>query len=230
MNILITAATALEIQPVTEFLEKQHYQVQKKEFNILITGVGGMATTYCLTKSLLQKRADCIIQAGIAGSFNPEISIGSVVMVHEELMGDLGVEENNEFKDVFDLGLMNENDLPFSRKILSNPFTEENKKYGLRSVRSVSMNEITTRKERIELLQNKFGSDIESMEGAAFHYVCLQEKIPFLQLRAISNYVGERNKGNWNLKEAIKNLNDVLITIIKNIVFIQILKSKSENP
>ncbi len=52
------------------------------------------------------------------------------------------------------------------------------------------------------------------MEGAAFHYVCLQEKIPFLQLRAISNYVGERNKANWNLNEAIRNLNKKLIEIV----------------
>ena len=52
------------------------------------------------------------------------------------------------------------------------------------------------------------------MEGAAFHYVCLQQKIPFIQLRAISNYVGERNKTKWKMKEAIINLNEKLIFLL----------------
>jgi futalosine hydrolase len=34
------------------------------------------------------------------------------------------------------------------------------------------------------------------MEGAALHFVCLQEDISFIQLRAISNFVGERDSGN----------------------------------
>ncbi len=213
MNIQISAATSFEIQPVIKFLQAQNFRVQNNQFEILITGIGGMASAYNLTKSFLDKRPDYSIQAGIAGSFRPEIYIGLVVGVQEELMGDLGAEEDHEFKDVFDLGLMKDNDLPFNRKVLKNPFTKD-EKYGLRLVRSIGINEITTRKERIELLRNKFSPDIESMEGAAFHYVCLQEKIPFLQLRAISNYVGERNKANWNLNEAIRNLNKKLIEIV----------------
>jgi futalosine hydrolase len=52
------------------------------------------------------------------------------------------------------------------------------------------------------------------MEGAALHYVALCEKIPFLQLRAVSNYVGERDKNKWALREAIANLNMELQRIL----------------
>ena len=52
------------------------------------------------------------------------------------------------------------------------------------------------------------------MEGAALHYVCLSEKIPFLQLRSVSNYVGERDKSKWALREAIMNLNIELQRLI----------------
>lgn len=176
-----------------------------------------MATTYHLTKTFLHKRPDYCIQAGIAGSFHSGIPIGSVVVVYEELMGDMGAEENNEFKDVFDLGLMSDNDLPFNQKILKNSYIEGLTKYGIPSVRSIGINEITTKRERIELLRKKFNPDIESMEGAAFHYVCIQEEIPFLQIRAISNFVGERDKANWNLKEAIRNLNNKLIEIVSSL-------------
>jgi futalosine hydrolase len=55
------------------------------------------------------------------------------------------------------------------------------------------------------------------MEGAAFHYTCLQANIPFLQLRAVSNEIGERNKRNWSMQEAIENLNQKLLEIIEQI-------------
>jgi futalosine hydrolase len=55
------------------------------------------------------------------------------------------------------------------------------------------------------------------MEGAAFHYLCLHEQVPFIQIRAISNMVGERNKLNWKMKEAVYNLNDKLIAIVKSL-------------
>jgi futalosine hydrolase len=43
------------------------------------------------------------------------------------------------------------------------------------------------------------------------------EKIPFLQLRGISNYVGERNKANWKIRESIDALNQQLIKMINQI-------------
>ena len=55
------------------------------------------------------------------------------------------------------------------------------------------------------------------MEGAAFFYVCLCENIPFLQIRAISNYVEQRNEKNWNIPLAIKNLCLTLIDFFSNV-------------
>jgi len=41
--------------------------------------------------------------------------------------------------------------------------------------------------------------------------------IPFLQLRATSNYVGERNKTKWLLKESIEILNESLVQLINKL-------------
>jgi len=56
----------------------------------------------------------------------------------------------------------------------------------------------------------------ESMEGAVLHYVCLMETVPFVQIRSISNYIGERNKKKWDMMDSIANLNDTLIKTINN--------------
>jgi len=52
----------------------------------------------------------------------------------------------------------------------------------------------------------KFHPDIETMEGAAFFYVCAMERVPCLQLRAISNRVERRNRGAWKIDLALANL------------------------
>jgi futalosine hydrolase len=55
------------------------------------------------------------------------------------------------------------------------------------------------------------------MEGAALHYTCLMEKVPFIQLRSISNYIAERNKTKWDMKKSISNLNKALINFVEAI-------------
>ena len=70
MYLLLTAATAAEIQPVIDYLaKKSNSYLQPHKVDILITGVGAVATTYSLTKQSIIKRPDLIIQAGIAGCF-----------------------------------------------------------------------------------------------------------------------------------------------------------------
>ena len=74
--------------------------------------------------------------------------------------------------------------------------------------------EITTDRKKVRFYQEQFNPVIESMEGAALHYIGLQEKIPFLQLRSVSNYIAERNKKNWNMKEAVQSLNSELLKLL----------------
>ena len=68
----------------------------------------------------------------------------------------------------------------------------------------------------IKFYREVFDPVTESMEGAALHYVCLMEKVPFVQIRSISNYIGERNKQKWDMMNSIVNLNETLIKIINS--------------
>ena len=53
------------------------------------------------------------------------------------------------------------------------------------------------------------------MEGAALFYVCLHEQIPFLEIRAISNYVELRDPTKWDIPLAIENLTDELFRFLR---------------
>jgi futalosine hydrolase len=212
MNCLLAAATAKEISP---FLNHYRNSDNKQDIDILITGIGLTAATYSFVKQFSLKKPALVIQAGIAGCFDKNISLGSVVITRQDTIADQIVTENKQLKTMFDLGLVKPNQAPYSKGWLVNPHRELIKKTKLKIVNAVSVNRVTTTTQMTGLYQKKFQPSIESMEGAALHYTCLLEKIPFLQIRSISNYIGERNKKKWNMKEAVSNLNYELTRILE---------------
>jgi len=182
------------------------------------TGVGMLVSAVTLTQLVLQEKPDFVIQAGIAGCFDTADPLGQVAAVREEILGDTGVEEGGAWKDVFDLNLENPDGAPFANKRLANNQFERLNLLQLPAVTGITVNEITTKPERIGLLRQKYNPYIESMEGAALHYVCGKLQLPYLQIRAVSNYIGERDKAKWKMKDAIVNLNAVLLNYIGKLV------------
>ena len=209
MNILLVAATVLEITPFLEQLRSEKDGAGKTDIDVLITGIGLTATTYSLTKQLSIKRPDLIIQAGVGGCFDSTVALGCVLAIKQEAIADQSVIELDKLKNMFDLKLLPENQFPFTKGWLVNK-SDILKKIKLKKVTGVSVNEITTSRQKVKFYTERFEPVVESMEGAALHYVCLTEKIPFVQIRSVSNYIAERNKKNWNMKESIGNLNKEL--------------------
>jgi futalosine hydrolase len=214
MNILIVAATVFEIAPLTAKLEadfeivtKFHYRKSSKNIYILITGVGMTATAFALGRALAKPGfIDVAFNFGIAGAYNRNLNIGAVVHVAKDRFGDLGVEEaNGSFTDLFELGLIEKDAAPFSDGQLVNPDDFDL----IPSVNGNTVNTVNGSTVSIEAITSKYEMDVETMEGAAFAFACLQTNTPFYQIRAISNYVEPRNRDNWNLPLAINNLNEV---------------------
>ena len=212
MHILVTAATTLEIQPTIQFLEQQGSRLAGHEIRLLTTGVGQVATLYSLLKQRSDPSPNLVIQAGIAGCFTGK-QAGETVVVKEEML-DLGVWEEGRFRNIFDLGLANPDAFPFTSGLLVNPYQQLMNLSNVQQVRGISVNEITTDPSRIGWLQQNLSPVVESMEGGAFHYSCLQEGLPFLQIRSISNAIGIRDKTKWDIPAAIKGLNERLIGLL----------------
>lgn len=211
MNILLIAATAKEIGPFFEY-----YRDSKRALNIdiLITGIGLTAATYHLLKQINLKCPDLVIQAGVAGCFDKKIPLGTVVIVKKETIADQSVIELRKLRTLFDLKLIPHDQFPFRNGWLENDH-DILKNSKLKKVNAISVNEITTAMQRVKFYNDSFKPIIESMEGAALHYTCLMENIPFIQLRSISNYIAERDKKKWDMKKSIINLNKKLISLVE---------------
>lgn len=225
MRILVVAATPFEIAPLIQHLEQpsfkqessSHFSKGGHSVQLLITGVGIALTTYHLTKKLAKESFDLVINAGIAGSFKGELKIGEVVQVISEQFGDLGVEEaDGSFTDIFSLGLLDPNFPPFDHgKLLQNL---EEPIPGLPTTKGLTVNRVHGYPASIEACLQRYEVDIETMEGAAIFLCCLSEGIPFLAIRAVSNYVEARDRSAWDIPLAIDQLNQILRSMIDTIL------------
>ncbi|MEY3947216.1 MAG: futalosine hydrolase [Bacteroidota bacterium] len=215
MNCLVIAATPIEIRPLLEKLKEGNIPISNSiQLDVLITGIGLLATSYSLQKQIQLKRPDLIIQAGVGGCFDKKMKLGRVFIIKKEAIADQSVVELNALKTLFDLDLVPANQPPYQKGWLVNPHPIV-KKLRLPKVTGVSVNEITTQLQKVRFYKKQFNPLIESMEGAALHYVALQENIPFIQLRSTSNYTAERNKKNWNMPAAIHSLNQSLLNLLQ---------------
>jgi futalosine hydrolase len=228
-KILVVAATAFEIQPFLDFLQKE-MAVRKSPifanyaFDVLITGVGMVNTALKVSKTLALKEFDFALNAGIAGLLPKKVPTtrtpaaysferGTVVEVVTERYGDLGVEEaTGAFTDMFELGFMLPNEKPFYEGKLQN--SKPLRLATLPMTHGLTVQKVHGFPLSINgILQKYKDAQIESMEGAAFFQACLTEGVAFSEIRAISNFVEARNRENWMIVEAIEALNLVLIDL-----------------
>ncbi len=221
MKILFVGATCFELYQFFENLVEVegegknifHYKWYNLEIDLLIPGIGMTFTAYHLTRALYTTHYDLVINAGIAGSFRDELSIGTVVNVKSEQICDLGIEEGNSVLSLFDAGFMERDQFPFENGRMLNP--NHYKELELASVDGLTGNISHGAPESIARISSGFDPDVESMEGAAVFYVCLHEKVPFLEIRAISNFVESRDTTKWDIPLAIENLTDELYRFLR---------------
>jgi futalosine hydrolase len=222
MKILIVTASSTEIKEVRDHLtlvnkitpNLSSYKYGNLHIDLLITGYGSVFTAFYLTKTLHSHSYDLAINAGVAGSFDYFLEQGFVVNVIQDQFADLGFEDKDGFYTLGEKEMLNEDSFPFTGEImrsLGNFEIEEIE--SMIPVKAITVNTIHGSQEKIQRLKNKYHAEIETMEGAAFFYVCLMEKVPFLQIRAVSNFVEIPKVENWYLPLALKNLTKSMMDI-----------------
>jgi len=200
-RILVVAATTDEIRQVMK-------NIRSRRVEYCITGVGMLNTALTLSK-YLQNRKDILLalQAGIAGSFNRKLRIGSVVNVRSEEYGDTGIETFSSFKTLKEAGFETQN--RYRNPHVLPCFSH------LPSVSSLTVAMACGTAGTAAFRYNMFKTDIENMEGLAFFKSCRMYKIPFAELRSVSNYCGPHREGEWDMERAIKNLTSEVVPFIK---------------
>ena len=218
MHILIVAATDAEVAPILQRMYStptenpcvDSYTHGPHEIDVLITGVGMVATAAWCSRALAQTTYDLALNLGVCGSFDEFIEPGTVVHVVSDRLAELGAEDGERFLTLAELELPGESEF-VNLDPPSNAGLEQ-----LPTVTGITVNTVHGDARTIAAVTERFSPQVESMEGAAFMSVCLIHKVPFAQVRAVSNLVERRNREAWKMPEAIQNLSIEALRIINN--------------
>jgi futalosine hydrolase len=219
MRILIVAATPSEIDPVVATLQYgsergprvRTYAHAGHDVDVLVTGVGMVATAAWCSRVLAQTRYDVGLNAGLCGSFDPALGPGTVVHVVADRIAELGAEDDDAFLSIEQLNLPCEhefvNAMPPANPVLSR----------LPAVTGITVNTVHGNARSIAAVTRRLGPQVESMEGAAFMYACLIHGLPFAQVRAVSNVVETRHRAAWRMADAVHNLGRTALGILDHL-------------
>lgn len=223
MKVLLVTANRMEVQLLlnecryvgapSDILKT--YSFQNVTFDMLITGLGTTFTTYHLTNALVNSKYRLAINLGLAGSLSDDFHVGDVVNVVDDEFADLGIEMESEFLTLFDSGFMQSDEFPFENRVLKAdrlPYVSH-----LPRVKGITSNIIHGHKASISAIKSRFTAQVESMEGAAFFYVCRWMGIPCMQIRAISNHVAPRDVALWDIPLALDNLKNSMLQLLAEI-------------
>lgn len=208
---LIVAATIGEIEPLLESIAPVSASERpvirgRGRFDALVTGVGQMQTAFHLGQALSRGQYAGVLSLGIAGSFKDRYARCSLVQIVQEDLADLGAEGDERHLDLFEMKLLARNEPPFIEGALRSSGPALSCLAELPQVRSVTVNRVLHSPAAIRDVELRYAPDVVNMEGGAIFFVCGHLQVPVIAVRAISDKVGKRDKSQWDIPGAVKNL------------------------
>ncbi|ADI14403.1 futalosine hydrolase [Truepera radiovictrix] len=220
MSTLLITATALEAAPLKAlpwrarpFPLGELYALPGGLY-LAHLGVAKVNTAAGLALALQQLAPEAVVQFGVGGAFAASgLPLGGVAVASGEVHMDTGVQLERGWQDMEALGFPllpgpppRFNHFP-TDLALSAALAE-----AARAPRVLfgTSECVTGSFGAAARLYARFGAAIESMEGAAAAQVCAALKVPFAEVRGVSNRVGERDKARWDLPGAVRAVNAAL--------------------
>ncbi|MBZ3908027.1 MULTISPECIES: futalosine hydrolase [Streptomyces] len=178
-------------------------------YDLLAAGVGpalaAASTAGALTAAVLAGRPyGLVVSAGIAGGFAPGAPLGSLVLADEITAADLGAETPDGFLPVTDLGFGTVTHRPPPALVRAAATAT-----GARTGTVLTVSTVTGGAERASALRTRHPRALaEAMEGFGVAEAAAAHTTPVLELRAVSNPVGPRDRAAWRIGDALTALTD----------------------
>lgn len=179
--------------------ERKAVLADNADLDVVAVGVGMAAAAAHTTLVLAKGGYDAVILAGIAGGFDGRADIGDIVVATRSVAGDLGADSPDGFITIDDLGFGQsayETDNALRTALVT-------ALAGARTGAVLSVNAVTgTAEGAAELVARHADAVAEAMEGYGVACAASAVGIAYAEVRTISNSVGPRDKGAWQIGEA----------------------------
>ena len=177
--------------------------------DVIAAGVGpalaAASTATALTTAALSGTPyHLVVSAGIAGGFQPEAPVGSLVTADEITAADLGAETSDGFVPVTELGFGTVTHRPPEALVRDLAAAT-----GARTGTVLTVSTVTGTAERAAALRARHPRALaEAMEGFGVAEAAAAHGVPVLEIRAVSNPVGPRDRAAWRIGDALTALTE----------------------
>lgn len=174
-------------------------------FEVSLAGVGPAAAAANTAAKLASGAYALVISVGIGGGFSGKAEPGGLVVADAIIAADLGVQTQEGFQSVDELGFGSSRigvDQALAAKV-----AEALAAAGLPVTVGPVLTVTTatgTAETAAELAARVPGAAGEAMEGYGVAIAAQLRGLPVLEIRAVSNRVGPRDRSAWRMKEAFE--------------------------
>ncbi|WP_181446954.1 futalosine hydrolase [Streptomyces sp. NTH33] len=177
--------------------------------DLIAAGVGpalaAASTATALTAAALGGTPyDLVVSAGVAGGFAPAALLGSLVVADEITAADLGAETGDGFLPVTELGFGTVTHRPPEALVRAIATAA-----GARTGTVLTVSTVTGTAARAGALRTRHPRALaEAMEGFGVAEAAAAHRVPVLEIRAVSNPVGPRDRAAWRIGDALTALTE----------------------
>lgn len=198
MRVLVMTAVAAEKDAVLRGLRSN------PNFDVVVAGVGSVVAAINTTRALAAAEYGLVISAGIGGGFKGQAEIGSLVVANEIVAADLGSETAEGFSSLEELGFGFTHIKPEAKLVAQVAKAFQAAKLPIKTGPVLTVTTVTgTAATAAKLAARVPGATAEAMEGFGVGCAALNQGLPVLEIRAISNLVGPRERSSWRIPEAL---------------------------
>jgi futalosine hydrolase len=179
---------------------------------LLPGGMGKVNAAQAVTALLETRRVRGVLGFGIGGAYpGSGLHVGDVALATSAIYGDEGVEAPGGWMSTEGIGIpLLEVDgvRTFNEFVLDAGLVDRARSaldaagIAARTGPFVTLSACSGTTVRGEVLARRFGALCEGMEGAAAAHVCALYRVPFLEVRAVSNAVEDRDLTRWKIRDA----------------------------
>ncbi|MEU8957345.1 futalosine hydrolase [Streptomyces sp. NPDC048518] len=184
------------------------------DIDVLAVGVGPAAAAAGTATALARAAATghpygLVVSAGIGGGFAPDAPVGSLIVADEITVADLGAETPDGFAPVTELGFgaITHRPPPALVRETTDACAAATGTVLTGTVLTVST--VTGSADRANELRRRHPRALaEAMEGFGVAEAAALHGLPVLEIRAVSNPVGPRDRDAWRIGDALAALSD----------------------
>jgi futalosine hydrolase len=180
----------------------------REDVELLVTGVGPVEAAANIARALARRRYRMLVNAGLAGAVDGAAKIGDGVVIARDRL-ELDLETGAVIA------------LPGGERVADRADADSQLVAGLTRLGFAALQGVTvsrvTATERTARRLAEGGAQVESMEGFAALRAAELAGVPAIELRGISNRVGDRDQSGWSFAAGERGLETVVRAFFESI-------------